>query len=266
MTMMMDTPRERHETAPPSPYAEPRDIKSLEECYFYHTMDVPVHGTIKGEWDLRGRVDDYLGQFDFTGKRVLDVGAASGILSFHMEQQGAEVVSFDLSDDYDWDLVPFADNDTPAALSERRGHLRKINNGYWLCHRAFNSQARMVNGVVYDMPLSIGPVDVSVFGSILLHLRDPFLALENAARLTRETMIVSDLSPFGRLASRFKKNPRFMPRSTDPKGISDGWFRLPPLLVQEYLAILGFRQCSLTWNKFQYGDKSRWIYTIIARR
>ena len=65
-----------------SPYAEPRAVASLDECYFYHTMDVPGHGTIKGEWDLRGRVDDYLGNFDFSGKRVLDVGAASGILSF----------------------------------------------------------------------------------------------------------------------------------------------------------------------------------------
>jgi hypothetical protein len=30
---------------------------------------------------------------------------------------------------------------------------------------------------VYDMPPAIGPVDVAVYGSILLHLRDPFRAL-----------------------------------------------------------------------------------------
>jgi SAM-dependent methyltransferase len=249
-----------------SPYAEPRAVASLDECYFYHTMDVPGHGTIKGEWDLRGRVDDYLGNFDFSGKRVLDVGAASGILSFHIEQQGAEVVSFDLSEEFDWDIVPFAENDNAATLTARRGHLRKINNGYWLCHGAFRSRARVVHGVVYDIPKAIGLVDVSVFGSILLHLRDPFLALENAARLTKETIIVSDLSPYGKLASRFRKNPRFMPRSTEPDGINDGWFRLPPRLVQEYLGILGFRNCSLTWNSFHYGERTRPIYTLIASR
>ena len=248
------------------PYTEPRDISSLDECYFYHTMDVPGHGTVKGEWDLRGVLDDYLGHFDFAGKRVLDVGAASGILSFHMESKGAEVVSFDLSEDFDWDIVPFAENDGDAARADRRKHLRKINNSYWLCHGAYGSKARMVNGVVYDMPAAIGPVDVAVFGSILLHLRDPFLALENAARLTRETMIVSDLSPFGRFASRFKRNPRFMPNSAKPDGITDGWFRLPPLLVQEYLAILGFKDSTLTWNKFKYGNRIRPIYTIVARR
>lgn len=249
-----------------SPYAEPRAIQSLDDCYFYHTMDVPGYGTIKGEWDLRGSIDDYLGHFDFAGKRVLDVGAASGILSFHIEKQGADVVSFDLSENYDWDIVPFAENDNDTTRSDRRGHLRKINNGYWLCHQAFESNAKLVNGVVYDMPAAIGPVDVSVFGSILLHLRDPFLALENAARLTQDAMIVADLSPFGKLASRFKRNPRFMPRSLKPNGINDGWFRLPPLLVQEYLGILGFKNSTVTWKNFKYGDRIRPIYTIVARR
>ncbi|BBC70935.1 conserved hypothetical protein [Altererythrobacter sp. B11] len=248
------------------PYSRPRDVQSLDECYFYHSMDVPGYGPVQGEWDLRGRIGPYLGNFNFAGKRVLDVGAASGILSFHMETQGAEVVSFDLSDDYDWDIVPFAANDADSMRQERRRHLRRINNGYWLCHRAFQSRARMVNGVVYDIPQTIGPVDVSVFGSILLHLRDPFLALENAARLTRETMIVADLSPYGKLASRYRRTPRFMPRADRPDGISDGWFRLPPLLVQEYLGILGFGQQSITWHDFQYGGRMRPIYTIIAHR
>lgn len=249
-----------------SPYAAARIIRSLDECYFYHTMDVPGHGTVPGEWDLRGRIDDYLGNFDFAGRRVLDVGAASGILSFHIEQKGADVVSFDLSEDYDWDIVPFAENDHDKTLVERRRHLHRINNRYWLCHQAFQSLAKMVNGVVYDIPQSIGPVDVSVFGSILLHLRDPFLALQNGARLAREAVIVSALSPYGKLASRFRKTPRFMPRSLAPEGINDGWFRLPPLLVQEYLGILGFKNSTLTWNTFQYGNRTRPIYTIIARR
>lgn len=214
-----------------SPYTTPRDVASRDECYFYHTMDVPGHGTVEGEWDLRGAIGAYLGDFDFAGKRVLDVGAASGILSFHIEQQGADVVSFDLSDAFDWDIVPFKSNDHEAARRERRAHLRRINNGYWFCHKAFGSRAKMVNGVVYDIPQTIGPVDVAIFGSILLHLRDPFLALENGARLAQEAMIVADVSPYGRLGSRFLKRPRFMPKADRPDWVTDGWFRLPPLLV-----------------------------------
>ena len=45
------------------------------------------------------------------GKRVLDVGTSSGFLCFEMERRGAEVVAFDLSDEFDGDAVPFASVD-----------------------------------------------------------------------------------------------------------------------------------------------------------
>ena len=260
----MPKPSEQGENA--APYSPTRQVTSLDDCYFYHTMDVPDHGTVEGEWDLRGDVGRYLGNYDFASKRVLDVGAASGILSFHMEQQGAQVVSFDLSEDFDWDIVPFEANDNATARLDRRSHLRRINNAYWFCHRAFGSSAQMVNGVVYDIPESIGAVDVAVYGSILLHLRDPFLALENGARLAREAMIVADVSPYGRLASQFLKRPRFMPRADRPDWVTDGWFRLPPLLVIEYLKILGFPNTTVSWGDYRYRDRKVPIYTVIARR
>jgi hypothetical protein len=249
-----------------APYSPARDVTSLDECYFYHTMDVPGHGTVNGEWDLRGAIGPYLGNFDFAGKRVVDIGAASGILSFFMEQQGADVVSFDLSDQFDWDIVPFKSNDNDASRRDRRSHLRRVNNSYWFCHKAFGSRARMVNGVVYGIPETIGAVDVAVFGCILLHLRDPFLALENGARLAQEAMIVADISPYGRMGSRFLKRPRFMPKADRPDWVTDGWFRLPPLLVIEYLKILGFPNISLSWGKNHYLGRGVPIYTIVARR
>lgn len=260
---MLNPIERRYEAAP---YSLALDVASLDECYFYHTMDVPGHGTVEGEWDLRGAIARYLGHFNFEGKRVLDIGAASGILSFHIEQQGAEVVSFDLSDEFDWDIVPFKANDREASRLDRRSHLRRINNGYWFCHKAFGSRAQMVNGVAYDIPETIGPVDVAVFGSILLHLRDPFLALENGARLAQEAIIVADVSPYGRLASRFLKRPRFMPKADRPDWVTDGWFRLPPLLVIEYLKILGFPNSSLSWGNYRHRDREVPIYTVIARR
>lgn len=255
--------------SPPSEavlYAAPTSVSSLDECYFYHTMDLPGHGTVNGEWDLRNSLDEYLGFYDFNGKRALDIGAASGELTFHMERRGADVVSFDLSEDYDWDIVPFAVNDHDAARAQRRAHLRQINNGYWFAHAAFRSNAKMVNGVVYDIPKEIGPVDVVVFGSILLHLRDPFLALENGARLCTDAMIVTDISPYGKVGSRFFKRPRFMPRADRPNWITDGWFRLPPLLVVEYLKILGFPNTTISWSEHKYGSGITPLYTVIGRK
>ena len=68
----------------------PRNITSTDDCLFYHTMDIPNHGTVQGEWDLRGREAAYLGHTSLQGKRVLEVGTASGHLCFAMETMGAE--------------------------------------------------------------------------------------------------------------------------------------------------------------------------------
>lgn len=247
-----------------SPYAQPRVVTSLNDCYFYHTMEIPGYGLVAGEWDLRPGIDAYLGNFDFAGKRVLDVGAASGVLSFHAEQRGADVVSFDLSEEYPWDVVPFARADFAQTDAARREHMRRINNGYWLCHRAFGSNARAVYGVAYDIPVSIGPVDVAIYGSILLHLRDPFLALQNGARLAQEAIIVADVSPWGRLGA-FLRTPSFRPYHRRPQQWGT-WWLLPPRLVQEYLAILGFERSVVTWHHQMFGQSRRLLYTVIARR
>ena len=81
-----------------------------DECgrmRFHHHMDLPGLKEVGKGWDLRETIDDYLGHFDFRGKRVLDVGTASGFLTFEMEKRGAEVVSFDRANVADWQLVPF---------------------------------------------------------------------------------------------------------------------------------------------------------------
>ena len=71
-------------------FATPRKVEDLADCYFYHTMELPGRGVIEGQdWDLRGRVDEYLGNVDFAGQRVLEIGPASGFLTFEMEKRGA---------------------------------------------------------------------------------------------------------------------------------------------------------------------------------
>ena len=51
-------------------FADPLKIADIGDCSFYHTVELPGYGVINGEWDLRGRVDEYLGNADFAGKRV----------------------------------------------------------------------------------------------------------------------------------------------------------------------------------------------------
>jgi hypothetical protein len=68
---------------------------SLQDCAFYHVIDLPGLGTQGGphSWDLRGRCADYIGHVDLTDKTILDVGAASGFLSFEAVRAGAAAVT-----------------------------------------------------------------------------------------------------------------------------------------------------------------------------
>jgi len=245
-------------------YAAPREVGDLRDCYFYHTMEIPGHGVVQGEWDLREGVDAYLGRVDFQGKRVLELGTANGFLCFEMERRGAEVVSYDLSDRDAWDVVPYCAYDHEAFARDRKGMIRKINNGYWFAHRAHRSRARVVYGSVYDLPPAIGPVDISTCCSILLHLRDPFLALQRVLPLTRETLIVCDRPPRRRIWSS-KPYLLFLPnyRTCEPK---EGWWRIPAETVAEFAGVFGFEDVKITYHKQPYRDRKTRLYTLVARR
>src|SRR5438105_7433531 len=110
-----------------SDFATPQAVTDLDDCLFYHTTDLPRHRTIAGPWDLRPGIASYLGGVSFHGKRILDVGSASGFLSFHMEREGGEVVSYDLSEAHVWDHVPYAGTDLPGTISAARGTIRRLN-------------------------------------------------------------------------------------------------------------------------------------------
>src|ERR1700720_3412541 len=116
----------------------------------------------------------------------------------------------------------------------------------------------------------IGPVDISVFGNILLHLRDPFLALYNALRLTRSTVIVTDVlsrrdhyqSLFGLLR---RPSQRFLPdfRSGQPR---DTWWLLTPEAIIQFLGVLGFEETVLTYHRQPYLGDPRRLFTVVGRR
>ena len=65
-----------------------RDVRHVDDCFFYHTLDLPGIGLVEGQWDLRGRFDDYIGDVDLRDKTVLDVGTANGFLTFEAEKRG----------------------------------------------------------------------------------------------------------------------------------------------------------------------------------
>jgi hypothetical protein len=273
-----------------APYASPRVVTDLDQCAFYHTMDLPGHGTIEGLFDLRGAVDEYLGGVDLRGKRVLELGTADGFLCFEMERRGAEVVAYDLSEAQRWDFVPSTGRSAVDLMDEYQRNVRRLNDAFWLAHRLCGSKARVVYGSLYDVPSSIGPVDVTTFGCVLLHVRDPFLALARGVPLARERVVVTEvlggiprrlmrlfasermraLAPWWRAvptlaAPLASSSPVFVPDARRPSP-TPTWWSLGPRCIRRWLALLGFEQERLTYHFQKEAAGVVPMYTIVAKR
>ncbi len=225
-------------------YARPQRVAGPEGCYWYHTMDLPGIGTVWGEWDLRGRFDDYTGHVSMQGKRVLDVGTASGFLTFEAEKRGADVVSLDMDHARRWAYLPFKDNpawtNPEGYARERQRWYRQMQCGYWLAHRRFRSRARVYYGDVYSVPVGLGMFDVVIVGALLEHLSDPVQALAALARRTAWTMVITN-----HVRQDAEPLAAFVGRADQPHQQTTWWSMSLPL-YREVLGMLGFRIREMT--------------------
>lgn len=250
-------------------YVKPKKVNNLRDCYFYHTMDVPGYGCINGEWDLRENTDRYLGGVNVKGKRVLEIGTADGFLCFYMEKGGAKVVAFDLSENQTWDIVPYSRCNYQKRVLETKNNCRKINNAYWFCHQAYKSRAKMVYGTVYRIPKEIGMVDITTFGCILLHVRDPFLALASTLKLTKEKVIITEplqkwYSPL-QLIGNYLSQMVFLPESKFCMP-EDSWWSLSPKIIKQFLGVLGFEKTKVIYHFQKYFGRKHLLYTVVGQR
>lgn len=254
----------------PWTYAPHREVESADGCYFYHCMDIPGHGEVTGQWDLRGREQAYLGGVDLRGREVLEIGTASGYLAFYMERQGANVTSFDLNEHQEWDIVPFYGYDQKTMIDYRKKIVRQINDSWWFTRNRVGSKARVIYGNVYGLDNVKQTFDVVTVNSVLLHLRDPFHALAKAAARSHDKIIVTDVAneyflgsnaPFGD-----RKCMHFLPSAANQSPMDTWWF-LPDALVKEFLLILGFKTVEITHHKQRFMPDQDWDYfTAVGTR
>jgi SAM-dependent methyltransferase len=244
----------------------PWTVPGLDGCSFYHTMDLPGVGQVNGQWDLRETIGAYLGPCPLEGRSVLDLGCASGFLSFAAERRGAEVVSFDLRDaTHDLTLVPYAyqQHERAARLAGADEYFHRWKRGYWLAHRLLRSRARVYYGSVYDLPEELGQFDVVLLGQILVHLQNPVAALASAARRGREHLVIVEDVKSGEAPVA-----QFLPPLLDNQ--SQAWWHWSLGMFRHYLRILGFavedvarsRHLCLAYGEPKYLELS----TITARR
>jgi len=250
-----------------SPLEPPRFVERLEDCFFYHAMVLPGFGLVPAHWDLRGRFDDYVGGVNVAGKSVLDVGTATGFLSFEAEQRGASrVLSFDMSDARQQTFLPFKDKlyyrDPERWAAQYGAEIEQWKNGYWLCHRLLESKAEVYYGNIYDLPSELGQFDIAIVGSVLEHLSDQISALAAIARRTKEAIVV--VSP---LLQTDERIARFEALASNPDA-DFTWWTYSLGVYREVFAMLGFSIAKVSHAKYyyMYGDRFEERSTIVAVR
>lgn len=210
-------------------------------------MDLPT-GDVVGEWDLRGTVDSYLGNTAFEGRTVLDVGTASGFLTFEIEKRGAaSVVSVEADSVRRIQLLPFVSHpicrDYEAWVPEGEAFLDRQKASYWHAHKALKSKAKAYYGDVYSLPDSLGMFDIVVVAQILVHLRDPVAALASMSARCSDTLIIAE-----GMLERADPIAEYLPvNASSPASI---WWRYSEGLYAELLRLLGFKIVQRTKNDF----------------
>jgi len=242
---------------------------TLDDCDWYHTTELPDGTVIFGQWDLKGQEPDYLGNVSLGGTTVFEPGPASGYFSYWMESQGAEVTCFEAGYDAGFEYVPAVDGtDYVSWQADFMKHIARVNNSWWLQHRDRASSARIAYGDIYNLPADLGMFDVSVFGSILLHLRDPFRALQQAAIHTEQTMVVTDHLHVG-LEDPDDPLAQWGMDSESP-GPSHSWWCLSPGAVTRMLWRLGFGRTQVSQyvikRDFGMGPQDFPHFTVVAER
>jgi hypothetical protein len=246
-------------------FVEPWPQPKLEDCFWYHTLDLPSGETMQGHWDLRGRFADYTGNVPFTGKRVLDVGTASGFLSWEAESRGAEVVSFDLDHARRQKLLPFKDSvyctDRVESERQREMFFNSLKRSYWYMHHCLNSRTKVFYGDIENLPRELGHFDIVLFGSVLEHLPDHIQAIGSAALLTDMIIIT------GPLAESEAPIAQFAGHAGHPEANFSFW-RYSLAVYREVFGMLGFRIEAVTRASypFPFSEQDVEIPTIVARR
>ncbi|MBV8490713.1 MAG: methyltransferase domain-containing protein [Candidatus Eremiobacteraeota bacterium] len=173
---------------------QPWPMPEKSKCDFYHCMDFPDGESVTGEWDIRGRFDQYIGHYPLAGKTVLDVGTASGFLAFSAEAAGANVTATDVQFGKDMSLLPYRANsyfnDRQAWNEEFDGWKPIMKNGFWYAWHKFNSRVDVAYNSLMDLAYTDDRFDVVIAGAILEHLSDPVSVIGVMARVAKEAVII----------------------------------------------------------------------------
>jgi 2-polyprenyl-3-methyl-5-hydroxy-6-metoxy-1,4-benzoquinol methylase len=129
----------------------------------YHKFDLGDGLVIDGEYDMAKYLHHYGLPENLLGKSVLDIGTSTGFFAFECARRGAQVTAIDL-----WDGAFFS-----------------------TIRDALGLNVRYVQKSIFDLDIAFGQFDLVICGSLLLHLRDIFGAIERIRSVCQGEAIVA---------------------------------------------------------------------------
>jgi tRNA (mo5U34)-methyltransferase len=217
-------------SAPDSP--EAREILDrVQTVEWYHAIDLPHGVSTPGYVDHRGQVSLYGLPEDMRGMRALDVATYDGFWALEMEKRGADVTAIDLES--------LEQCDYPRRFRHHArsgGEVRKTGAAFDLARELLGSRVERRLMSVYDLsPEAVGTFDVVFLSDLLLHLRDPALAIENVASVTRESGFAIVAEPFNERLEQFED-----PISQFGFEQAVGWWQLSAKTLRTMMWAAGF--------------------------
>jgi tRNA (mo5U34)-methyltransferase len=175
-----------------------------------HTID--LGGGVKTDGHKKAESDwpyyDAIGDIDFRGKKVLDIGCNDGLWSFEAERRGAAEV-------YATDLV--------SQVNPRRDPC------FRLAHKILGSKVRYFPDLsVYDLDrLDVRDFDVVLYFGVYYHLKNPLLSFTRIRQVMKEGgMLVAE----GHVTADPGAVARFYYRKHGAGDRSNWWFPSIPCL------------------------------------
>lgn len=165
---------------------------------------------------------------DLTGKRVLDICAWDGFMSFECERRGAATVV--ATDSFAWDR---------ARSATETGWHKTGRDGFDLAHQARNSKVIPIYCDVLDLDAGqLGTFDLVLFLGVIYHMRHPLLALEKVAPLVDGLLIVESHADMQEIAAPAM---RFYPGS-EANNDPTNWWGPNAACLKAMLLDVGFRR------------------------
>jgi tRNA (mo5U34)-methyltransferase len=228
-------------------------LGDLSHFFWYHTVDLGRGLVTPGTYDLRDTLASYGFPESLDGKRVLDVGSATGFFAFELEKRGADVTSVELPSIADLDVFPGETVDdimkkmegafayhsvyTPEQMdflfrrcSRQDFYHYFLDGPFLLCKAVLKSKVKRAYFTIYDF-------DVVLLGDVLLHTINPVQALAAAAQVCTGTLVLAQ-----NMSCERSDTPAMQYVGGTTRGAGISWWFPTYACLEQILLKLGFKE------------------------